>query len=123
MTVFIDVDDTLILFDNGGINPYGVINGKSYRPNLALIDKLKDFDGDIIVWSGGGRDYALMVAKKVLPKELRYMVGSKGIGIRNVKHGDIIIDDQKEYFTALEELGVSVFNPFEEWLQKEEGGK
>lgn len=121
MTIFVDVDDTLVLFDGDKVNPYGVINGKPYKPNLALIEKLKNFKGHIVVWSGGGRDYARMVAKIVMPKELRFTVGSKVAELSTFQAGDIIIDDQKECFAALEEMGVYVFNPFEEWIFKEVG--
>ncbi len=120
MAIFVDVDDTLVLFDGKKINPYGVINGKPYKPNLALIEKLKNTKEDIIVWSGGGRDYAKMVAIKVLPEEIRFMVGDKVMDMQSVKSGDIIIDDQKENFVPLEEIGVYVFNPFEEWIFNEE---
>ncbi len=118
-TVFVDVDDTLVLFDGNTVHPYGVLEGRPYKPNLALIEKLNNFEGYIVVWSGGGRDYARTVAIKVMPEELRYQVSNKEMS--KAKSGDIVIDDQKEYFGFLEAIGVYIFNPFEEWILKEEG--
>ena len=117
-TVFVDVDDTLVIFKNeaNNVHPYGVINGEEFEPNYKLIKKLKDFSGDIVVWSGGGKEYAQKVARMVLlPKGIKYKVGSKFEDFSAVKLGDIIVDDQKEYYIALEGIGVHVFSPFEEW--------
>ena len=117
-TVFVDVDDTLIIYQGDSIHPYGVINGEPYEPNYKLIERLKKFDGKIVIWSGGSRDYARAVAKKVLPEELRYIIGSKFEDFCTIKDGDIVVDDQEEYFTAMKKFGVYVFNPSEEWVFK-----
>lgn len=121
MTVFVDVDDTLVIFETDGIHPYGVIRGEPYEPNYILIEKLKNVNDDrIIVWSGGGTEYARTVARAVLlPAGIRCVVASKFDDFKNIKPGDIIVDDQKEYYTAMKEAGVHVFGPFEDWNLKE----
>ena len=116
MTVFVDVDDTLVIFKTGSPHPYGVIMGDSFEPNHKLIERLKNFDGDIIVWSGGGSDYARKVARMVLPEGMRYIVRTKSaISMSEFASGDIVVDDQTEYYEALKVLGVRVFSPFDEW--------
>lgn len=114
-TVFIDIDDTLILYQGSGIHPFGTIIGEPYTPNGLLIKKLRDFEGNIVVWSGGGKVYADLVAKSVLPEGLDYTVESKFDGFHLVKPGDIIVDDQKDYFSSMEESGVRIYGPLEEW--------
>ena len=116
MTAFIDVDDTLVIFGNSSPHPYGVIMGDAFEPNHKLIERIKKFNGDIVVWSGGGSDYARKVAKMVLPEGIRYIVRTKGAtSLSEFASGDIIVDDQTEYYTALKEIGVHVFSPFDEW--------
>lgn len=58
LVVAFDVDETLILQDQ---------NGKDY-PNYPVIELLrwfKDRGHAIIIWSGGGEDYATMWAQKL----------------------------------------------------------
>lgn len=123
MTVFVDVDDTLVLYKNEAnkIHPYGVINGDEFEPNHELIERLREYSGHIIVWSGGGREYARQVARIVLlPENIRCMVASKFDDFGRIRAGDIVIDDQKEYFVGMEQHGVHVFGPFEEWTTVKE---
>ena len=62
MTIFVEVDDTLVLYDpsRSGPHPYGVFDGIPWKPNERLIEGLKAAARDgtvVIVWSGGGRQY------------------------------------------------------------------
>jgi hypothetical protein len=58
-SVFVDCDDTLVLYGGKALcHHFGLLHGESYRPNLELIGRLERFSGHIIVWSGGGMDYA-----------------------------------------------------------------
>ncbi len=43
MTIFVDVDDTLVLYDppRSGPHPYGVYDGIPWKPNERLIEGLK----------------------------------------------------------------------------------
>ena len=114
--VFVDVDDTLVLFGGNSPHPYGVIEGDPFELNYPLIEKLKEFKGEIVVWSGGGAAYARKVAMMVLPREVEFTAETKGAtSVRGIKAGDIVVDDQPEYYTASKERGVHVFRPFEEW--------
>jgi len=116
MKAFIDVDDTLVLYKGNYIHPYGMIKGEPFEPNYKLIEKLKKFDGEIIVWSGGGKEYAREVARMVLlPENIRCMVASKFEDFKDIEPGDIVVDDQKEYYTGMKESGVHIFGPFDEW--------
>jgi len=116
-TVFVDVDDTLIIYETGGTHHWGDIYGEPYTPNQKLIDKLKTFKGNIVIWSGGGRDYARRVAKKVLPDTLHYFVGSKLDGKFKPQPGDIIVDDYKGLYPGFEDMGIKVYGPHEDWKE------
>lgn len=76
---------------------------------------MKTYKGNIFIWSGGGKDYAREVVVKVLPSTLRYEVGTKWPDA-SIQAGDIIVDDQPEYFEPLKDRGCFVFNPFEDWI-------
>lgn len=61
--LFVDCDDTLILWDQAADETSGLYYGDRYRPNTSLIEAIEQFarmspDTDIYVWSGGGVDYA-----------------------------------------------------------------
>ncbi len=115
--ILVDIDDTLVLYRSGGIHPYGFLYGYPFEPNKELIDRLKKFDGEIIVWSGGGAEYANKVAKMLLPRDMKFTAKAKGSNdIRNMGEGDVIVDDQPEYFISLRVLGVQVVSPFENWV-------
>jgi len=115
--VFVDCDNTLVLYKDGLPHHYGILRGDSYMPNSELVDRLKKFPGTVIVWSGGGRDYARQVAELVLPKDLKYFAMSKFQfeAWCTLKEGDIVVDDQKELFTAVVSPGVRVLGPFDAW--------
>ena len=54
MILYVDVDDTLVLWDNDG----------SYTINNALIRRMYNFrslhpDAKIVIWSSGGLEYAI----------------------------------------------------------------
>ena len=112
--VFVDVDDTLILFvESEDESAVGVGLFGRYNPNYPLIERLKKFDGQIIVWSGGGTRYAEGIASKVLPRDMEYIVATKFDNL--VESGDIIVDDSLQYFYGIEDLGVKLYGPHEDW--------
>ena len=71
--LYVDCDDTLALYGNeAGENPLGVELGYPWRPNEPLIDAINDFVAKyprttVIIWSGGGRDYAEEFRQRLLP--------------------------------------------------------
>lgn len=63
MRLFVDCDDTLILYSQEGINPYGVHYGTPYVVNEPLRRFIRQYaarlpDALIVIWSGGGKEYA-----------------------------------------------------------------
>jgi len=105
MQIFVDCDDTLILYDSDtGIHPYGVLNDEPWRPNQPLVDALLATEHPVFVWSGGGAWYAEIIARKLgldFPCLDKYETTYKLI-----QEGDVVIDD-----TELE--GWRTHNPFE----------
>lgn len=68
MRLFVDCDDTLILYSQTGINPYGVHYGTPYIVNEGLAEFIRQYaaampDALIVIWSGGGKEYARECAK------------------------------------------------------------
>ena len=64
----IDCDDTLVLWhdeEEGNKHPYGR-NATGYDLNEPLIQKVKDMSKDniVLVWSGGGKEYAAYWAEQ-----------------------------------------------------------
>ncbi len=79
MRLFVDCDDTLVLWFNGdeqtegvllpGPNPYGA-GADRWKPNVALMDALDAWrranpEGELILWTGGGLDYAQLWQRRV----------------------------------------------------------
>jgi hypothetical protein len=115
MTVFVDVDDTLVIYRGGNYaHHYGVLDGRPYEPNYGLIKKLQQFDGTIVVWSGGGKDYARAVARTVLlPASVRCMVATKDPSL--VKPGDVVVDDDGRIRLLINHRGAKVYGPHDNW--------
>jgi len=116
--VFVDVDDTLVLYvnpDDCSAHPFGAINGEPFVPNEELIKKLKDFQGDIFIWSGGGIAYARKVAEMVLRDSIEWIALGKHDSFSLVRPGDIVVDDQWYEMHTMKDFGVHVYSPTEEW--------
>ena len=91
-TLFVDVDDTLILFEGDGVHPYGFYAGQ-YWPNEALIRRMRAWDGPIVVWSGGGEEYARTVGEVVLG-DLHFTALQKDERtFALVQPGDVVVDN------------------------------
>jgi len=119
MKVFVDVDDTLVIYAGNHVHPHGVLRGDPYKPNYALIEKLKKLDGgDLIIWSGEECRYAEEVGLLVLG-DIPFKAATKGDDSLHIRPGDIIIDDQKDCYASLKVLGIHVFGPHEDWNLEE----
>ena len=99
--VFVDCDDTLILFDEvTEVNPYGLWRGDAYRVNTVLVDTLRlacRTCFTLIIWSGGGAKYAKAVSDAVFGDDLGEVNAwlDKGRPTFDlVREEDIVIDDQ-----------------------------
>ena len=100
--LFVDCDDTLILFDSEGeIHPYGFSRGDPYHINEPLVVFIKEFrekypEGFIVIWSGGGQEYATQVAKEVgLESVTPWHMIKDRTTFDLVREGDIVVDDQE----------------------------
>lgn len=104
MKLFVDCDDTLILWKGDPDPVSGLYPANAYDPNTKLISAIKkwwrlhDFDS-IVVWSGGGEAYASRWAMKFLIWQEKGMMVkgyqfaiSKDITLPTEE--DICIDDQ-----------------------------
>ena len=102
MNLYVDVDDTLILWSESKSG--GGIYAGGHTPNAKLIEALIRWrilhltSDHIFIWSGGGADYAQGWAEKYLGWKLWFAALDKheqlhsGFYIPQV--GDICIDDQ-----------------------------
>ena len=112
MRLFVDVDDTLILYKGEGPHPYGVRFGEPYVANMRLSSEMTRFfgvnqDAQLFVWSGGGAQYAREVGSRfVHDLEPTFLTKDRdAFGL--VSLGDIVIDDQPI------KVGVEVQDPLE----------
>ena len=95
--LFVDVDDTLILWDVSEVSRSGLYQMDGYKINDALrtaVIKAVNADPDLqlYIWSGGGVDYAAMWAGRVFGGGLPWRALSKDINIPMLD--DVCIDDQ-----------------------------
>lgn len=96
--LFLDCDDTLVLWPVHATGVGQLYSGDEWLPNEALIDRVRAFhaqnpDWTIVVWSGGGIDYAAMWGRRLL-EGVRYIVLPKLVGIPD--EGDVVVDDVPE---------------------------
>ena len=99
--IYLDCDDTLALycyFDCGhDEHPFGALSMPWY-PNEPLIAGVKAFratnpDALIVVWSGGGKDYARTFAERLLPGIYDTTMDKWGDALKLPRPGDIVVDD------------------------------
>ena len=95
MKLFVDVDDTLVKWtEPEGDNPQHTPN-----VNVALVYAVRNFlethpDFSLVVWSGGGADYAQRWGRTAFGTLPPHFAAAKGLGL--VLMDDICIDDQLE---------------------------
>ena len=94
--LFVDVDDTLVRWKGAyEPHPYG-FGAEGWEPNLDVIRYIRDWkatnpDGQVFIWSGGGREYAATWRDTLIPG-LHTTTMSKIPSF--TQPGDTIIDDQ-----------------------------
>lgn len=103
MRVFIDIDDTLIIWkDSENTHPYGALRfqygNDSAAINTPLVERIRAHAAqghEIIFWSGGGDKYARSVVEWLLPefKDSAFLTKDKMV-FPLVRLGDIVVDDQ-----------------------------
>ncbi len=100
MDLFVDCDDTLLLYKNKQkFNPYGFWKGSVFVPNFKLIGAMVVFRKDnpesqITVWSGGGYKYAHECATHLGIDNIcdRFLTKDQ-TNFPLVKERDIVVDD------------------------------
>lgn len=92
--LFVDCDDTLILWGDSP-EPDGLYHGDKYELNVPLmglisciLDEHREYE--LVVWSGGGIDYADRWASRCFP-ERNWSIAAKDM--RTPQADDICIDD------------------------------
>lgn len=91
--LMVDVDDTLVRWEKdgevmAGPNPYG--GGSSgWKAHNALLDFITNWDGPVVIWSGGGADYARLWAERLM---IRYNFACAK-DPRKYPDGAVVIDD------------------------------
>lgn len=93
-TLFIDVDDTLVtwLGEYDEPHPYG-FGAERWRPNqsvIALAKAWRCLGWPVVVWSGGGADYAQMWARRLLDGVFTHTFAKFNA---LYMQGDVFIDD------------------------------
>ena len=100
MRIFIDIDDTLILWDSPGIHPYGGKNlGDESEVNESLVTHARrhaEEGHQLIFWSGGGKDYAEEMVTWLIPDlaENAIFLTKNKTAFPLVQPDDIVVDDQ-----------------------------
>ncbi len=107
--LFVDCDDTLIIYDNIACtwpdepcevhgHPFGVLRGETYKINEPLVASIKAYIYDnpcalVVIWSGGGAQYARAIADIALPGvDVSTMIKDKTT-FHMARRGDIVVDD------------------------------
>jgi len=100
MRLFVDCDDTLILYNQKGINPYGLHYGTPFTVNTGLVTYIRKWAKDnpdalVVIWSGGGKAYAELCASLAGVGDLgaTYLCKDRDT-FALVHEGDIVFDDQ-----------------------------
>jgi hypothetical protein len=109
--LFVDCDDTLALYclpngrcEHGDVHPYGS-KWSPWVPNERLVEGIKAFRAEnpealIVVWSGGGKEYAKRFIDKLLP-DLGVTAMDKWRPYTDLaKAMDIVVDDQWRSMSA-----------------------
>ena len=118
--LFIDVDDTLILYRDQ--HTWNLKDTDSYRVNYALINALERWQScypqdQLIVWSGTGSHWATLIADTFLQNLTIDQTGSKFSSLLHMSTiQDIAIDDRSQDSRIYLKKFGKVFKP-EEFIQ------
>ena len=120
VNLFVDCDDTLVFYQEAGPNPYGIYWGTPYEVNQRLVQGIVQFrDRDpaalIVVWPGGGVDYAEMVMIRLGLDRVAVPMLKNVLTFQLIKDGDVVVDDDPL-------LGRRTHEP-DEWPEQEQRTK
>lgn len=89
-TVFVDVDETLVMWE-----------GTSYRPHLAHIELIKRFHArnqPVIIWSHGGYEWALRIVKELeLEPYVSAVISKPAWWIDDLAASEVLLDSGRIY--------------------------
>ncbi len=89
-TLFVDVDDTLILYDDD--LPRDPVLGHSI-PNEPLVKRIQAWDGPVVIWSAGGEEYARSAGRRALGDVTFTALEKDPVGYSLVLPGDVVVDN------------------------------
>ena len=100
MNIFVDCDDTLLLYRSTRLhNPYGYWHGIAYLPNTRLIQGIVQFrldnpESKIVIWSGGGGEYAKECATHLgIASICDSFLVKDTTNFHLIQSGDVVVDD------------------------------
>ena len=99
MRLFVDCDDTLVLWDDTHQNQDKTLWIRdSWQPNTQLIAAVKSYADNVqpdlvIIWSGGGLEYARGWLERLFPDERGWVAASKDTTLP--ESGDLCVDDME----------------------------
>ncbi len=98
--LFVDCDDTLVLYQDGLVSPhpFGFYMDTPFEVNQRLIKGILKFREDdpwavIIIWSGGGKEYAEMWVRRLGLDHLAVGMCKDKMAYDLIQLGDIVVDD------------------------------
>ena len=120
--IYLDVDDTLVLYrDTELAQPSGVLMGMGFEVNHALVDRVllhRKPSKKVVVWSGGGADYAHAVVAQYIPRLDQVKFGLKDLTtLKWLSSGDTVVDDDAGVRARARAMGARGLGPLEQWIQ------
>jgi hypothetical protein len=120
MNLWVDCDDTLVIYHDTAnkTHPYGDYYGTPWHANEPLIAGIRAFrmiypDAMIVIWSGGGAEYARTWRDRLVPDVDAHGFGKNPAMATLIKAGDIVVDDYVDF-----KCPAKVYGPHE-WPETE----
>ena len=120
--IYVDVDDTLVLYrDTEPVQHSGVLMGMGFEVNHELIQRVLQYRAPgemLVVWSGGGQDYARAVVREHIPRLDRCVFHLKDLTtLKWISPGDVVVDDNAGVRARARAAGAQGLDPYAEWSQ------
>ena len=95
--------------------------GMGFLVNHELVDRILQYrkPGEIVVvWSGGGADYAHAVVAQYIPRLDKVVFGLKDLTtLAWITQGDTVVDDDAGIRDRARAMGARGLGPLEQWIQ------
>ncbi len=89
-TLFVDVDDTLVLYQTDNLWQALIRGGLLNEP---LIERIRAWKGPIVIWSAGGEEYARSAGRRALGDLAFTALEKDSVGYSLVLPGDVVVDN------------------------------